>query len=363
MSDSNKTADLTTSGEQFVVDLINAANATSFEASDVVIGAPSVSADEKYNTDIEVTHTVTPDDGQPTPVTVEYHYHRFDLARLFANRSIEIVNNNYTTVADLLAPLATEARVVFESTDLVQANLPTGDYPRAVVLKANPMSLRFTGQFSIDLLEAKAVDDSFITEPVITPNATPSQILRSPEHGTLLANNQSAEKLFVASNGEVELFVGARLGKVDYAVGSRNDEVVLDISDQGEWNIPFGAALLKKTNSKRLTDRYAVSLKITAAQGGGVINLALTRKFGRLYLIDTANQIEQHHEEATNADQSLYTDVLYINHVKRKFGSLTLNPAGSPYGDFQIEFKAVDLADASNTLTLAFTAKVKGLAE
>lgn len=364
---SNQNAiDLLMTGPETLVAIINLANKTQFEVTDpkLVIGSPRPSVDQTYNTDIEVTFPVPPSagDADPDPVTGEVHYNRLDLGRLFANKNIRIrdLATPHNNVHDLLTAITGEARVALEADDIVDAVIPAGPYPKAVLFKATPESLRFVGQFSIELLAPIVENTSFITAPVTNLNSTPS-IGSLKTDGTLVAGTgEIATALAVASNGEIEVFGGARLLKVNQGIPSANGIYSLNIADQGDWTLPFGFRLLDGRNGDKITDLYTCTFKVTAP-GGGTLNFELKRQYGRLSLVDAANNLIIEDPALHNDAQTLYQAIQRVAFYKSKLGSLDVNSAGAPYGTYEVEVKAVRKSAPTDPVFVAFDVEVEGL--
>lgn len=364
MSNAEKAVDLLQTGEQTIAEIINLANKTNFVHTDLTIGAPRASADESYNTDIEVTFPIEPTAGNPDPepVTGELHYNRLDLGRLFQGRSIRIRDtvSPYASVNALIAPLLEEARVGFDTTDFADNAIPASAYPKTVLIKAAPLSLRFVGQFSIELLEPITDDASFVTAPVVTENGTPSQMALKTDGTLFFGEGNLATRMAVASNGEIELAGAVRMLGYNQAIQSKDDVYHVNIGDSADWTMPFSFALLDKRNGDRITDLYNCSIKVTAP-GGGVLNFELKRQYGRLLLVDSANQLKIENPAAYNDAQTLFQELQRVTFYKSKLGTLSLNAAGAPYGTFQIELRAVRKVGAVDPVVVSYTAEIAGL--
>lgn len=368
MSNSQNEIDLLQTGPETIAQLINLANGTSYVPEDLIIGAPRVSADENYNTDIEVTFPIAPvgGDADPDPVTGELHYPRLDLGRLMAAKNFRIRDTGtpYNNVNDLLVPLLEEARVHFDADDLVDAAIPAGAYPKVVLVRAHENSYRFIGQFSVEILAPIVPDTSFLVAPAEVANTTPAPMAtKHDEQGnvTLFAGEGNPiGGLIKSTNGEIEVAGGARLYRVPVVFPPFNDKYNLHIGTEADWNLPFSFALIDRRNGDRLTDLYTCTVKITSAQTGGVLNFELKRRYGKLILEDTANALVLDDPAASNAEDTLYQDIQRLTFYKNKLGSLTLNAAGAPYGTFNIELKAVRKTGGGNPVVVTFDAVVDG---
>ncbi len=361
MSSNDKPADLLIGGEQYLTNLINTTNGTSFVYTDLVIGSPAETEDDIYNTDIDVTFPVapTPGDPAPAPVTGTVHYGRFDLGRLFSNRNIRIHDNNYATTHALLAPLLNEARLAFEPDDIVDSAL-SGPYPRRVVLKAAPLSLRFIGQFSLEIAEAVTYDASVVSAVVVTEGTKPSQKALKTDGTLIVGEHNSAEQMIVATNGELEIAGAARLLKYNGVFKPTSSAYYINVADNDDWTLPFSFLLKNTKNADRVTDLYDCFVKVTSVEANSYLNFQLKRQYGKLLLEDTTNQITITDPAAYNEQGSLYQDLLRPTYYRAKFGSIAKNALGAPYGTFEVELKAVSKNGGADVV-VAFTVHVDGL--
>lgn len=363
MSNADKAVDLLLTGEETVTEIVNMANKTTFTFDQLILGAPRPSADEGYNTDLEITFPVPPTAGDPAPppVTGEMHYNRLDLGRLFSSKSIRLRDNNFTTVRDLITALLEEARLKFDLDDLEDSAIPAVAYPRTVVLKAEKLSLRFVGQFSLEILEPVVADTSFITVPAVVENTTLSQMARKTDGTLFKGEGHTAEQMYVASNGEIEVGGAARLLNYSQGIPAVGGTYTLNIADQGDWSVPFSFALLDTRNGDHITDLYDCTVKITVVESNAVLNFLLKRQYGKLAMVDAANVLTVEDPATHNDAQTLYQDITRTTFYKNKLGSLSLNAAGSPYGQFNVELKAVPKDVGLDPVVVAFTVDVEGL--
>ena len=351
-------------GEETITAIVNMANKTQFVASDLIIGNPRSSADQSYNTDIEVTFPIAPTAGDPAPdpVTGEMHYNRLDLGRLFAKKNIRLRDGGvpHAQVHDLLSEILSEAPILLEPADIVDSAIPAGDYPKAVILKATPESLRFIGQFSIEIAAPVVESTGFLTEPAQQANVTPSGAAVKTD-GTLFAGqNEIATAFLLSTNSEIEVAGAARLFKLNQGIPSAEGVYHINVADNGDWTLPFSFLLKDKRNGDKITDLYDCSVKITAP-GGGVLNFALQRLYGKLALVDSANNLTVDDPANYNEDETLYQSIQRVTFYKSKLGSLQLNSAGSPYGIFEVEIKAVRKNGAFSPVFVSYEVQVEGL--
>jgi hypothetical protein len=367
MSNSDKAADLLVPGAQYLADLINENNKTSYTPSDLIIGPPRASADQAYNTDVEVSFLLEPtlEDPTPDPVMGELHYLRFDLGRLFAKRSIKLRDNGYQTIRDLIAPLAEEVRIQFENEDIVDGPIPAGS-PKSLIIQADPLSLRFIGRFSIDIVDPIVPDTSMIISPVVVPNTMPARMAMKSDDTLFYGNGNLSGGMLVAGNGEVEVAGAARLstyrGVFNSTLVENKHTYHLDIADISDWTLPFSFALINKRNGDLLTDLYYCAVKITAQQGGGYLNFVITRQYGKLILWDAVNNLTVSDILTYNDEQTLFQNILRVTAFKHKLGSLTCNAIGAPYGVFDVEISAARKTEDQPTVTVAFRVVVSGTA-
>lgn len=364
MSNSDKVADLLILGEAYLTDLINRNNRTSFAPEDLVFGLPTSSADEVYNTDIEVTFPVEPTSTDPTPdpVTGDLHYQRFDLGRLFSNRSIQLRDSeDYLTTRDLRTALLGEARINLEAADIVDTAIPAGS-PKRVIIVADPNSLRFFGKFSLDLVEPIEPDTSFITAPEITANTTPAPMGMKYDNTLFFETGHQSGAMLKSSNQEIEVAGAVRIRDYNGVFNSTDSTYRVNVADNADWTIPFSFALTDKRNADHITDIYTCTVKITASQGGGYLNFELRRLYGQLVLVDDENELFLYDPACYNQSQTLFQNIVRVMMFKHKLGSLTCNAIGAPYGTFTVELKAVRKTNDEPPVIVTYTAIVDGLA-
>lgn len=340
-------------GEETIVQLLNQENGTSYTVSDLIIGAPTSSADVDYNTDIDITikkealpEAVVLPEGE-TGLLVPIHYNRLDLGRLFLNKhlTLRFAEGETIDIVSIAAKIKDEVKVVFETVagdaDLAAVTVDPTKLPTSVLLRATDTSLRFTGQFAVDVAKAIVQDTSIITPVEEVVNAPIAAPLALKADGTLAAGTGNPNgKLIVADNGELEIAVGARLFKNANLVAPSENSYALVVGETADWNLPYSFALLNKKNGSTITDLYDISLKVTAGTGGGVLNFALKREYGKLVFVDTANDLRIVNG-FVSGDQSVYQDIQRLSAYKQAFGSVETNEAGALLGDYTIEAKAV----------------------
>jgi hypothetical protein len=251
-------------------------------------------------------------------------------------------------------------RLAFDADDLEQVTLPS-QFPKRVVLNAAPLSLRFIGQFSVEILEPIVQDTAFIEAPVVTSNvATSLQARKRDGSGTLFVGaGHSPGSVIRSSNNEIEVCGAGRLYRVPMVFAPINGEYRLNIGDQADWTLLYSFALLDTRNGDRLTDLYDCTVKITAP-GGGVLNFLLKRQYGRLMLVDEDNELTIDDQTVTNESQTLYQDLQRVTFYKGKLGSLPLNAAGYPYGTYEIELKAERKNGSFPPVVVTFDVVVSG---
>ena len=340
-------------GEETIVQLLNQENGTSYTVSDLIIGAPTSSADVDYNTDIDITikkealpEAVVLPEGE-TGLLVPIHYNRLDLGRLFLNKhlTLRFAEGETIDIVSIAAKIKDEVKVVFETVagdaDLVPVTVDSTKLPTSVLLRAADTSLRFTGQFAVDVAKAIVQDTSIITPVEEVVNAPIAAPLALKADGTLANGTGNPNgKLIVADNGELEIAAGARLYKNANLIAPSENSYAVVVGEAGDWNLPYSFALLNKKNGSTITDLYDISLKVTATTGGGVLNFALKREYGKLVFVDTANDLRIVNGFVAG-DQSVYQDIQRLSAYKQAFGSVETNEAGALLGDYTVEAKAV----------------------
>lgn len=363
MSNAEKTVDLLKTGEETILELINLANQTNYEADGVDIHSPRVSADEAYNTDIECTFTPpdSPGNPDPEPVTGELHYNRLDLGRLFEGKNLKIRDNSYENVHDLIPLLTQEVRVLFEDTDIEDGVIADNTYPRVVRFKATPTSLRFTGSFTMELLEAKADDAGFLVAPAAVVGA-PSQAALKADGTLVTGQSMPSGAMYVATNNEIEIAASAQIYRTSMAQSPvlADGAYNLNVSDNDDWIIPFSILLKDARNGQRITDLYDVTLNIEAP-GGGELNFVLTREYGRLALIDEDNELKLEDQAAYNEGQTLFQSALRVFTYKGKLGGQDVNNVGAPYGTFIVTLTANRKTGAAPDVVVSFDVIVEGI--
>lgn len=375
MSNQDKVADLLVPGHQYLLDRINATNGTTYTMEQVseadpdkklIIGAPRASAEEPYNTDIDVTFPPAEVAGEVGDAVIgELHYERFDLGRLFAARNIVLHDKGYVTHRDLIAPLLEEVRLQFDDEDLpIAAVIQPGDFPKTIVVRADPLSLRFTGQFSLTLLAPVEADTSIVEEPIVTANAEVSKKAQRSVRGAppelLAGSGNPTGALFVAGNKELEVASGARLYQNTALINAIGNKYALNVGAPGDWTIVYSIALLDNRNGLHITDLYDCGLKITAP-GGGVLDFKLVRRYGRLHFVDSANELIIDDPAAYNDDQTVYQDIQRVTFYKNKLGTLPVNGAGAPLGTYEVELRAARKDGAFDDVVVGYTVEVTGI--
>jgi hypothetical protein len=363
-------------GEETIVQLLNQENGTSYTVSDLIIGAPTSSADVDYNTDIDITikkealpEAVVLPEGE-TGLLVPIHYNRLDLGRLFLNKhlTLRFAEGETIDIVSIAAKIKDEVKVVFETVagdaDLVPVTVDSTKLPTSVLLRAADTSLRFTGQFAVDVAKAIVQDTSIITPVEEVANAPIAAPLALKADGTLAAGTGNPNgKLIVAGNGELEIAAGARLYKNVNLIAPNENSYAVVVGEAGDWNLPYSFALLNKKNGSTITDLYDISLKVTAATGGGVLNFALKREYGKLVFVDTANDLRIVNGFVAG-DQSVYQDIQRLSAYKQAFGSVETNEAGALLGDYTVEAKAVrKQATGIDPVVVTFTVSASKVAE
>lgn len=358
-------------GEETLIKLLNDENGTTYTVNDVIIGAPTSSADTDYNTDIDITikKEALPEGVVPEGeigVLIPIHYNRLDMGRLFATKHLTLRFAESETIDShaLAAAIQKEVKVILETegdgADFVVDPIDSSKLPTSVLLRATETSLRFTGQFAVDVAKAIVQDTTIITPVEEVANAPITAPAAIKADGTLQVGNGNPNgKLIVADNGELQIAVGARRFKNTLLVAPVDNEYTIVVGETSDWNFPYSFALLDKKNGSTITDLYDITLKATATTGGGVLNFALKREFGKLVFVDTANNLRIING-FVSGDQSVYQDIQRVSLYKAAFGSIETNDAGALLGEFTFEVKAVrKQATGIDPVVVNFTVQVE----
>lgn len=326
-NDQQKTQNLRVPGPQFICDMINLNNkGANLAPADVTIGVPVKSADERYNTDLVVTIP----NGAET-ADVEYHYQRFDLGEVLSRRELIFPANGISYVNDIAAKISETLAIEFDADDLINSAVEPTSFPHVVVVKAAPSSLRFVGQFSVEL--TKADDRTALTAVAVTNNVTLSDSL---EHR--LSNDRTSYQL--ATNGEIS--IGLSFGTssseqiLNPATAFADGKVTLNLGQQDTWYISPFLSLVSLNNGAALNEQYDVELTIEAA---GREPLVMTGSYagGRYRFNSTESGM---YIRSGTSTVSQHIDFFETSRLVTPLELTNVNSNESPLGDFVVKLKA-----------------------
>lgn len=147
--------DLTKSGKEVLVDLINDTNGTAFTAAQLTFGTPSATPNgSAKNTMITVEPAAEAGFTWEDPKTI--YYDRLDLAVLFGDATPQIEEDTgapFTSTLDLIPALNALKDINIVEDDIVDEEVSTeASYPAGVVVKAAADSLVYFGQISTEVI-------------------------------------------------------------------------------------------------------------------------------------------------------------------------------------------------------------------
>jgi len=337
-------------GEEYLLALINNANDTAHTRDDVILGAPIPSVDENYNTDVEVTFiTQTPGESD---AMVEFHYTRFDLARLFGAK--ELVFPPMTSgsgagqVEEVSNNLAAYMDITLYADDVIVEDRGNGTY----LVKALPTSLRFVGSFSFSTQEIGQNTEDKITEVTVDHRAdglarlcnmaVDAGAVRVP---TLRLANMPKRAInqTLVQNGEIAVMssILSAHPHVDPLPADSAGKRFARVGEADKWYVYVGFGLLGTGDRFSLEQLYDCSFEIKSLATNSYVSFKLLRHEGKVYMADSVNNTRYQVEfvEGTNCGQlHTYVDADFY---RRLLGStLERNEVGALLGDFQVTVKA-----------------------
>ncbi len=332
--------DLNKSGKAIVCDLIKLANpATNYTPEQLVWGNPVANPpDSASNTDVDVHKPDNADD------VVTLHYDRLDLHLLFNGLRLEIPDNNFDSIEDLLPLINAEYSTAMTIADDIQAGaIGAGSYPKSVNIIAKPNSYAYIGQFSLSITDPNAAEDpdtTFLTEPAAANNqALPEDF--TDENGMLLAGEgeYASTGFRTASNSEVQVAGALILAADGSSVAPTNDVYSTHLGYEEDWWLPFSFGLVDDRNGAVLTDLYNVILRIRSDNTGQALNLTVQRNAGTYRLSDAIKGVVINDGySATNG--SLYQGVIALADLAEHFGAVDTNGGGAMLGSFVVTARA-----------------------
>lgn len=283
-------------------------------------------------------------------------YNRIDLTELFLNGGIEVVqvaDVGFTSVGEVVDALNVRYSLQFGAEDI--EGLDGAVVDNVVVLRATPTSYGFKGQVSVQLVEGKTPLSEVIVDPVLGDLTLPVDLpsyLTEPmiivgevalkgkkENGTLLnGSSNPAGQLTTASNGELELALGARIWKSANLIEPVDGKYTISIADNQDWNWPICIALLQE--ERAITDLYDVTLKVKVAESGVELPFTLHRdEEGVFHFINEEHDLDIKDNASTPAGdvtQNIQRHTFYRDQLQYQ----TANGLGAALGDFTISLEA-----------------------
>lgn len=285
------------------------------------------------------------------------YYDRLDLTQLFVNAgivSVELTQGPVNT-GEVVAALNARFGLGFTAED-IDFSVAVDPAATSVILQAMEGSYGFQGQLEIQMVEGDVPLAEVIVDPVLDGPSYPEPVpvyITDPviTTGTLTLKGQKADgtmlngsgnpsgEFTVATNGELELAVSARIWKSGDLPVPTEGHYAFEISDAGDWNWPFSVALLSE--SRPVTDLYDVTLAVTSVETGVVLPFVLVRDAeGGMHFIN-----EQHGldivDSAVTESGDVVQNIQRTTFYKAQLGEMTTNTLGSPIGDFLISLNAV----------------------
>ena len=108
--------DLTQTPKQIAVNLINAANGTTFVPSDVSLSTPTLNTSVSNGLNTSITLSVT---GATQTLKVDLQYNRLDFKTLLARPYCQLEENNLSRLVDLIPYLNAKYQLALTSVDIV----------------------------------------------------------------------------------------------------------------------------------------------------------------------------------------------------------------------------------------------------
>lgn len=349
------------SGKGILIDAINRGIAQVdptlvLTANDIELGAVEVSSNEERESQVTFAAKAGTDfEGEAT-----VFFDRRDLTELFASAGIEVVQvpEGPTTTAEVVAALNLRYGAGFTADDIVM-NTDAVIEGNEVTLSAEPTSHGFKGEVLVLIEAGEPVEEElpvYIVAPVVVSGDI--GVKGQKEDGTMLnGTGNPVGEMTVASNGEIELALGARVwksGDLPVAQDGHYDIVIDDVG--GDWNWPFSISLLQE--ERPVTDLYAVVLTAQSVETGVSVPFTLSRDAEGVYHFIN----EEFTLDISDSVQSLSGDVLQniqrMTFYKAQLGAMTTNTFGSPIGDFIINMTATRLVGEVPAVVCEISANV-----
>lgn len=202
-----------------------------------------------------------------------------------------------------------------------------------------------------------------VVEPVVTPNqSAPAQAVK-PDGNLLDGTGNPPGSLVIASNGHLDLALGARIRQVaTLPPADENGHYNVEIGSTRLWTFVYSASLNSVEFGSVLTNFYDITLKVEDTDHvGESINLDMTR-IGNAYLnIDETNNIRIT-DGTYLADLSVFQDIQSVSFYGTAFPSATRNAAGGLLGNFRLTYTATPKAGvAGDPVVCTITATITGV--
>lgn len=284
-------------------------------------------------------------------------YNRLDLTSLFANAGIDTVqiHKGPLTTEGVVAKLNQRYGLGFTAEDIVFGEAIAEDATE-VVLTAEAGSHGYVGTVVVELVEGKVPLAEVVLDPVLDgpvyPGAVPAYLIDpviiegtvtpkgQKENGTLLTGSGNrAEHMVIASNGEIELALAARIYRTGDLIIPEDGHYSVEIADDGDWTWPFSVAMLEE--DRPATDLYDITLTATSIESQQSVEFKASRDVEGVYHF--AN--EEFGLDIIDSDQtpsgSVVQNIQRMTFYKDFLGQMTENAGGAPIGEFIVSLQAV----------------------
>lgn len=343
------------SGRGLLLAALNKAAAekgVTFKPTDLLFG--SVEESTNPAREVQMTYTAAPD-TQFEGEAVAF-YNKIDLTALFENAAIEVVQISAgpTSIAEVVAAVNARYSLGFTSDDIVTE----GDFEAeasTVVLVAAEGSYGFKGQVIVEVVEGKLPLAEVIGDPVLGDLVTPVEIPayltapviivgeitakgRTAGNKMLVGTGNPVTEMTLASNGEIEVGLGARVWKGTTPPVSQDGHYDIAIKDNGDWNWPFSIALLQE--ERPISELYDVTLTVTSLESGISLPFYLNiDSDGVSHFVNTEHDFDIVDSSVTSGG-SVVQNIQRVTFYKSVMGEMTTNAGGAPIGDFMVSLRA-----------------------
>ena len=330
------------SGKGILIDAINRGIAQVdptlvLTANDIELGAVEVSSNEERESQVTFAAKAGTDfEGEAT-----VFFDRRDLTELFASAGIDVVQvpEGPTTTAEVVAALNLRYGAGFTADDIVM-NTDAVIEGNEVTLSAEPTSHGFKGEVLVLIEAGEPVEEElpvYIVAPVVVSGDI--GVKGQKEDGTMLnGTGNPVGEMTVASNGEIELAVGARIrqsGDLPVAQAGHYD---IEIQEGQDWNWPFSISLLEE--ARPITDLYSVVMSVQSMQTESILDFTLTRDEGGVYHFVNVDAGLDISDSASTPSGDTVQNIQRVTFYKAQLGDMTTTEGGAPIGDFMITLTA-----------------------